>query len=122
MTKKNPISQLKTNTGQSQSVSSNLPVWLADAPDGIILSIHAQPGAKRNAIVGEYNGRLKLSLNAPPVDGKANAKLTAFLAERLGVAKSAVQLISGETQRTKRFTVKGVSTQTALERLSADKN
>lgn len=103
------------------SVQANeLPPWLTSAPDGIILAIHAQPGAKRNAIIGEYNSRLKLSLNAPPVDGKANAKLTTFLAEKLGVAKNAVRLISGETQRTKRFAVTGIDTQTAVKALSVD--
>lgn len=96
------------------------PAWLTPDDNGIILAIHAQPGAKRNAIVGEYNSRLKLSLNAPPVDGKANAKLTAFLAEKLGVAKNAVRLISGETQRTKRFAVTGIDVQTAVKALSAD--
>lgn len=120
MTRKNQKSQLENKSEQRSDPSAQLPEWLTPAPDGVILAIHAQPGAKRNAIVGEYNSRLKLSLNAPPVDGKANAKLTAFLAEKLGVAKSAVRLVSGETQRTKRFAVTGVDVQTALAALAKD--
>ncbi len=71
--------------------------------------VHAQPGAKRDRIVGEFNGRLKIALAAPPVDGKANAALAKFLAKSLGVSKSSVSLVSGETMRDKRLRITSVS-------------
>ncbi len=117
MTKKNQKSQ-KENTAVVQTTSHDTaPVWLQSATNGVILAIHAQPGAKRDAVVGEYNNRLKLSLKAPPVDGKANAKLTEFLADTLGVSKSMVRVISGETQRTKRVAVSGIDLATTISRL-----
>lgn len=104
--------------GEVTAVTSNTPCWLSASDEGVMLAVHVQPGAKRDAVVGEYNGRLKLSLNAPPVDGKANTKLTAFIAKKLGVSKSSVRLISGETQRTKRLSVSGITTQTAIAALT----
>ena len=74
-----------------------------------MLTVHAQPGAKRDAVVGEYDGKLKIALTAPPVDGKANEKLLRFLSEKTGVAKSALELIAGATSRAKRILFKGVS-------------
>lgn len=73
------------------------------------MAVHAQPGAKRDAIVGEYDGKLKVALTAPPVDGKANEKLMKFLASELGVAKSVLTLITGDTNRSKRLLVRGMS-------------
>jgi uncharacterized protein (TIGR00251 family) len=79
--------------------------WIAAARDGVVLTLHIQPGAKRTEIVGLHGEALKIRLAAPPVDGKANAALLAFIAERLGVAKSQVELVSGETSRAKRVKV-----------------
>ncbi len=85
------------------------PNWLKESEDGIIIAIHAKPGAKTDAVAGLFGERLKIALAAPPVDGKANAKLAAFLAAKLGVTKSAVKLISGETGRDKRVAISGIS-------------
>ena len=83
--------------------------WVTSHVEGAVLAVHAQPGAKRDAIVGEYDGKLKVALTAPPVDGKANEKLMKFLASELGVAKSALTLITGDTNRSKRLLVRGMS-------------
>jgi uncharacterized protein (TIGR00251 family) len=86
------------------------PVWARrDGPDWL-LQLHVQPGAKITAIVGEHGGRLKLKIAAPPVDNKANAHLLAWLAVQLGVPKSAVRLVRGETSRQKTVAVCGVDT------------
>lgn len=86
-------------------------VWLKQTADGhLLLTLHIQPGAKKTEIAGEYGDALKIRLAAPPVDGKANAALLAFVAERLGVAKSAVTLKSGQTSRRKVVEVLGVTT------------
>ncbi len=82
------------------------------------MAVHAQPGAKRDAIVGEYDGKLKVALTAPPVDGKANDKLMKFLASELGVAKSALTLIAGDTNRSKRLLVRGMSAADVAAKLS----
>lgn len=75
--------------------------WLNCAGGRIRLTLHVQPGAKQTETAGLHGDALKIRLNAPPVDGKANAQLIAFVADRLGVAKSAVVIKSGETSRRK---------------------
>jgi uncharacterized protein len=82
------------------------PGWRRDAADGsLTLQIQAQPGAKATAVVGIYGdggqARLKIALAAPPVDGKANAVLRAFLADAFGVAQRNVTLLRGESGRKK---------------------
>lgn len=83
--------------------------WLNRAADGsLVLSLHIQPGAKKTEIAGLHGEALKIRLAVPPVDGKANAALIAFLAKTCGVPKSAVELVSGDTSRTKRVRLTGV--------------
>jgi uncharacterized protein (TIGR00251 family) len=83
-------------------------VWARrDGPEWL-LELHVQPGAKLTAAVGEHGGRLKLKIAAPPVDNKANAHLLAWLAAQLGVPKSAVRLVRGETSRQKTVVVGGI--------------
>lgn len=97
---------------------SEQPVWLRPAVDGsVTLTLHIQPGAKKTEIVGEHGDALKLRLAAPPVDGKANAALLAFVASRLGVARTAVVLRSGQTTRRKVIEVKAAPPDTR-QRLS----
>lgn len=84
--------------------------WLNRAADGsLVLSLHIQPGAKKTEIAGLHGDALKIRLAAPPVDGKANAALAAYVAERLDLPKSAVQLKSGQTSRRKVLAVSGAS-------------
>ena len=92
--------------------------WLAADGDGVILRLHVQPGAKKTELAGQHGEALKIRLAAPPVDGKANACLIEFIARRLGVAKSAVELLSGDTSRAKRLRVGGIAAAAAMERLS----
>jgi hypothetical protein len=93
--------------------------WLRQAGDGtLVLTLHVQPGAKTTAFVGRHGDAMKLRLAAPPVDGKANAALCAFLADFCGVAKSAVSLLSGQSSRAKRVRVEGAP-EAVLARLRA---
>lgn len=73
--------------------------------DALILDCHLQPKASNNAFVGLHGERLKIRLTAPPVDGKANALLLAFLAEEFAVGKSSVTLLSGQQSRQKRVRI-----------------
>ncbi len=82
--------------------------WLVADGDGVTLRLHIQPGAKKTEAVGRHGEALKIRLAAPPVDGKANACLIAFLADQLDVAKAAISLVSGETSRAKRVRISGV--------------
>ena len=91
--------------------------WLSDSPDGAILNLRIVPRAHKNAIHGELGDALKIRLAAPPVDGKANAALIAFLAEQLKVAKTDLAIKSGHSARIKRVLVTGISP-AQLERLA----
>ena len=76
--------------------------WFRVATDGrITLTLHIQPGAKKTEFAGPHGDALKIRLAAPPVDGKANEALIRFLAETLGIARSAICLKSGQTARRK---------------------
>lgn len=82
--------------------------WLQQAAPGEwVLILHIQPGAKRSEVVGVHGEALKIRLAAPPVEGKANAALLAFLATLLAVPQRQVQLLSGDTSRSKRVQVSG---------------
>jgi uncharacterized protein (TIGR00251 family) len=73
------------------------------------MEILVQPRASRTRSVGEHDGRLKIQLAAPPVDGEANAALVAFLAEELDVRKADVAIVRGETGRRKTVRIAGVT-------------
>jgi hypothetical protein len=90
--------------------SERPPVWARRDGAGWLLELHVQPGAKITAAVGEHGGRLKLKIAAPAVDNKANAHLLAWLAAQLGVPKSTVRLVRGDTSRQKTVAVSGVET------------
>ena len=75
--------------------------WFQAHRETVTLTLHIQPGAKKTEVAGLHGDALKIRLAAPPVDGKANAALIDFLAGKLGVAKSAVVLKSGQTSRRK---------------------
>ncbi len=67
----------------------------------LVLRVHAQPGAKVTSLAGMHGNRIKIRLAAPPVDGRANECLCEFLAELFGVPKSRVNLLRGDTGRSK---------------------
>ncbi|MGD0294516.1 MAG: DUF167 domain-containing protein [Terracidiphilus sp.] len=90
---------------------------LRSTAQGVTLAVRAQPGARKMAITGVYgegpSAQLKIAVHAPPLEGRANQALIAFLAERLGVPKSSVELRSGELSRSKVFLLRGVSLEKA---------
>jgi len=75
--------------------------WLRRDAEGWLLAIHVQPGAKKSQVAGLHGGALKIRVAAPPVEGKANAALIAYLAKALGVPKRAVTVVKGELSREK---------------------
>ncbi len=90
---------------------------------GVTLAVRAQPGAKKTAIIGLYGegpaAQLKIAVHAPPLEGRANQALIAFLAETFAVPKNAVELIAGELSRSKVFLLRGVTLDKAEAALSA---
>lgn len=71
----------------------------------LVLDCHLQPGASRIGFAGLHGDRLKIRISAPPVNGKANSMLLAFLAKAFGVSKQQVMLVSGQTGRQKRVAI-----------------
>ena len=84
----------------------------------ITFTVRVIPRSARTEIVGEYEGAVKVRLSSPPVDGAANAELIKLFAKKLGVAKSAVAIVSGETSKTKRLRVDGASAQRLRDALA----
>ena len=70
-----------------------------------MLNVNVKPKAKKNALLKEENGYLKLSIKAPPEDGKANNELISFLAKLFGVTQSKIKLIRGRKSRYKQFLI-----------------
>lgn len=71
----------------------------------LVLTLRIQPRASRDEMSGPLGGAYKVKITAPPVDGKANVHLRAFLATSFGVAKSQVKIESGESGRHKRVRI-----------------
>lgn len=86
---------------------------LKAAPDGVTLAVRAQPGAKRTAILGLFGegpqAQIRIAVQAPPLEGRANEALIAFLAATFGLPKSAIELVSGDLSRNKVFLLRGVT-------------
>lgn len=91
---------------------------LSSGDGGVYISLHVQPGAKREGVTGLFGTALKIALNAPPVDGKANSALLKFLASKLGVPKGDIKLCSGASSRDKRVFAAGIDVVKAEELLS----
>lgn len=93
--------------------------------EGVTLAVRVQPGAKKTAVLGAYGegatAQLKIAVQAPPIEGRANMVLIAFLAKAVGIPKSAVEIVSGELARNKVFLLRGVSLAQAEAGLAAAK-
>lgn len=90
--------------------------WLVATRDGVVLSLHCQPGAKASRIVGLHDDRLKLQLQAPPLENRANEALVAWLADQLSLPRKQIEILTGHTGRQKRVLVRGVTLE-RVERL-----
>lgn len=86
---------------------------LRQTAEGVTVAVRAQPGAKKTAILGIYGegaaAQLKIAVQAPPIEGRANEALIAFLAKTSGLPKSAVTVLSGELSRSKVFLLRGLT-------------
>ena len=82
--------------------------FVTDTPSGPVLNLRIVPRASKNTIQGRHGDALKIRLCAPPVDGAANAALIEFLAKTFSLPRSRIQLLSGQTSRTKRVLLAGM--------------
>lgn len=90
---------------------------ISAATDGVIIKVRVIPRAGRSGIAGVRDGALLVRLNAPPVDGAANAELIEVLAEALSVPKRDVSIASGISSKQKRVKISGITADRAASRL-----
>jgi uncharacterized protein (TIGR00251 family) len=93
-------------------MNNSLPTWISidsDSADSFIIALHCQPGAKKTEVQGEHDGRLKLRLAAPPVEGKANEALIQWLSKTLEIRRTNIELLAGDLSRLKRVRVQGLT-------------
>ena len=91
---------------------------LRESVGGVTLRVRVQPRASKDALGGEREGALVVRLTAPPVDGAANEGLVRFLGKTLGVAPSALRVLTGATARSKVVAVSGLDIATVRARLA----
>ncbi len=90
---------------------------ITEVRSGVTFPVQVVPRAGKNEIAGIHGDALKVRLTAPPVEGRANEALIAFLAQRLGVRKSQVEIVAGATSRRKMVRVTGLSPQEVEQHL-----
>jgi hypothetical protein len=83
--------------------------FATDVPDGCTVAVRVHPGARKNGVTGIHASAVKIALTAPPVDGKANEALIAFLAEALRLPRARIALVAGIGSRTKTLRITGKS-------------
>jgi hypothetical protein len=90
--------------------------------NGVTVAVRAQPGAKKTALAGIYgegaSAQVKIAVQAPPIEGRANTALIEFLADCFSIPKSRVELVSGESNRSKVFLLRDVTLAQAGEILT----
>jgi len=91
---------------------------LQTTADGVLLPVHAQPGARRNGVTGVHAGRLKVAVTQAPDKGKANDALVKLLAEKLEIKRAQISLVAGATSQHKKLLVTGIDQPTLAGRLA----
>jgi len=96
--------------------------WMRDVRDGVELDLLVVPKASRTELAGEQEGRLKVRLAAPPVEGRANKALIQAIAKWTGIKRSEIEIASGETGRRKRLRLGGATVAEVSEALQQVKD
>lgn len=91
---------------------------IQDTPAGVSFAVKVHPRARKNAITGEVGEALKLSLTAPPVEGRANEACIEFFANVLKVPRSSITIAAGQNSRNKVIRVSGLTSQQVKERIN----
>lgn len=98
---------------------SGCAVAVRDTAAGVVLDIHAQPGAARTEWAGMHGDALKYRVAAPPVEGAANTALCEHLARQFGLPKQSVRVLRGQSSRRKQVQLQGLSAREVLAALAA---
>ncbi|MGO9340864.1 MAG: DUF167 domain-containing protein [Terracidiphilus sp.] len=89
---------------------------------GVTLAVRAQPGARKTAITGIYgegpSAQLKIAVQSPPIEGRANSALIIFLAELFAIPRNKIDIVTGELSRSKIFLLRGVTLEETQSKLS----
>jgi hypothetical protein len=96
-------------------VTSPAPPFLRPSNEGLILEVAVAPRARRSKFVGFHGGYPKISLAAPPIEGRANEELVSFLKELLGIPGRDIELVRGEASKRKAVLLRGISTEKVLQ-------
>lgn len=91
--------------------------WITATKTGVMLSVHACPRAAQDQVQGLHGDAVKIRLRSPPVDGKANDALIAFLSQMLAVPARDLIIVSGHSARRKRVAIAGVTEAAVRARL-----
>ena len=91
-----------------------------DGSEGCAISVRVQPRASRDRVLGFRDGTLRVSVTAPPRDGRANAALLELLADGLGVARSRLRIVRGRAARDKVVEVEGLAMEEVRMRLNVE--
>lgn len=89
--------------------------YLKTRDGSIELSLYIQPGASKSRLLGEHDGALKIAIQSPPVDGKANKALIAYIAELTDISKKSIEIVRGEKSRKKCLRLHQASLETIEE-------
>ncbi|MDQ3714337.1 MAG: DUF167 domain-containing protein [Acidobacteriota bacterium] len=84
-------------------------IQFVEKAGGLIFNVRVVPRASKSEIVGEMGGALKVRIASPPTGGAANAELIKILSKKFDVAKSAVEILSGQTSKQKQVQISGVN-------------
>ncbi|MBU4510559.1 YggU family protein [bacterium] len=98
-------------------MSNEITDYFKISGNDLIVKIKIIPGSSKNKIVGIYNNALKIAIAAPPVEGKANKKCIAYLAEYFDIAKSKIEIISGQTSKNKLIKIYDITQEIFLEKI-----
>jgi uncharacterized protein (TIGR00251 family) len=93
-------------------------IELLDSREGVLLPVKAKPGARKDSVVGEQAGALRVSVVAPAEQGKANEAIVRLLAQALGVQRNDVEISRGRSSSNKSFRIRGVSREELSRRLA----
>jgi uncharacterized protein (TIGR00251 family) len=94
-------------------------IILTPHAEGTVIVVRAQPGSRKNGVVGAHGGALKIAVSAAPERGKANAAIALVLAETLRCRTGQITLLSGQTAREKRFLITQIAFDELKRRIDA---
>jgi uncharacterized protein (TIGR00251 family) len=92
---------------------------LQQVEDGVVLPVRAHAGSRRNAVIGIRAGALRVAVTAAPEKGKANQAIIALLCKALGISKSSIEIVSGETSPQKRLLVRDTEIEQLRQMISS---